>query len=320
MKILHVANWCAGITTRNVNALKQWSKHQHELVARIAHPYGERIAYEAPTYTEATTSRETVLAMAHEADALHFHAVGYDGTAELPETIHGINWKEFRGKKRFILTGHCSMLAADGRAWTLPCGGKFRVKNLHHYDALFGPHLSCRETYEARLEYAPDIIPIYDWLYRPLEKFPAPRACSFKGGDKQTECLQAGIDFDVFPTPTPMPDQLARRRKNYRVTLDNFTDGHWGLFGMESLAQGVPSATFIHSLNEECFALIKATPPPFVRCAFGGADLAEKFLQILAMPESEWRELSILCRWWMERYYDPERLVWRWDELYDRLA
>ncbi len=318
MRILHVTNWCSGIAERNVRALKQWSAHQHELVTRIAHPYGDRIAYEAPTYTEATTTRETVLGMAEEADALHFHCVGYDGTAELPETIHGIDWGAFRGKKRFVLTGHCSMLSPE-RQWILPCGERFRVRNLHHYDAIFGPHLSCRRTYDRRLEYAPDIIPIHDWLYRPSGDFPPAAACSFKGGERADDCWRAGIRFDVFPTPTPMPQQLARRRREFRVTLDNFTDGHWGLFGMESLSQGIPCATYIHPMNLECFDILKAPLPPFLRLKFGGEDLPERFKEVLAMPEADWRALSAQCREWIEQHYDPERLVWRWDALYDAL-
>ncbi len=317
MKILHICNWAAGITTRNVNALKQWSRYRHELVARIAHPYP--IHYEAPTYTEATTTRETVLGMIEEADALHFHAVGYDGTAELPETVHGINFAQWLGKKRFIFTGMCSMLAPDGETWTIPCGEKFRVRNLDRYDLIMGPHLSCKHTYAERLEYAPDIIPIHDWLYTPSGVFPPARVCSFKGGEVKGALWQAGIEFYQYPTPTAMSLHLAQRRKLYRATLDNFTDGHWGLFGMESLAQGIPSLAYIHPVNMECFDILKAPIAPFLSVHFGGRKLAATLSGVLNWPEEAWREFSVHCREWMEAHYDPERLVWRWDDLYGRL-
>jgi len=325
MKIMHICNWCSGITARNVNGLKQWSKHSHELVARIAHPYA--IDYEPPTHLERNTSKELVLAMAEEADALHFHAVGHDGTAELPETIHGIDWAQFRGKKRFILSGMCSMLARDRESWMLPAGERFRVRNLSHYDLLVGPHLSCKKTYDERLQYVPDIIPINDWLYTPLAprtdtgSLPRPRrACSFKGWERQEEAKRAGIDFRIFPTPTRMSTQLAWRRREACVTLDNYTDGHWGLFGMESLAQGIPCTTYTHPLNMECFEILKAKRPPFLDVQFGGGNLAEIFRRVMAMDSAEWLGWSLAGRHWIETYYDPEILTWRWDAVYDSMA
>jgi len=273
-----------------------------------------------PTYTEASTTREIVLAMAEEADALHFDAVGYDGTTELRETIHGIDWSQFLGKKRFVLTGHCSMLAPDGLSWMKPCGRKFDVDNIDKYDLLMGPALSCRKTYSWRLEYAPDIVPIFDWLYTPFAGEKPRRACSFKCGERVYELRQRGIDFVQIPCPTKMPIQMAWRRKEVRASADNYTDGHWGLFGIESLSQGIPCAAYTHPMNRECWSLIDAPPPPFIPLEFGGADLAEKMEALLVMPEAEWSAISGASRAWVERFYDPERLVWRWDRLYDKIA
>lgn len=318
MNILHVGNWCSGVHARNVRSLKQWSKHQHEFVARCQHPYD--LGYEAADYTRSNTTRELVLRLAEEADALEFHAVGYDGTAELPETIHGIDWARFRGKKRLILHGTCSMLAPDG-SWFKPCGRKFDVRNLDHYDLLLGPALSCKFTYDQRLEYVPDIIPINDWLYTPQRGEKPERACSFKGWERAEELQFAGIDFELLKTPTKMPIQLDYRRRNFKATLDNFTDGHWGLFGLESLSQGIPCCVYTHPMNRECWDLIKAKePPPFVEIEYGGKDLAAKLRWLLAMRHDEWEGWSQMCRRWIERFYDPEILVWRWDSVYDSIA
>lgn len=318
MKILHVSNWCSGVTARNVNALKQWSTHQHELVARTTHPYD--LNYEMPTYTEASTTKEIVLGMAEEADALHFDAVGYDGTPELRETIHGIDWSQFLGKKRFVLTGHCSMLTPDGSAWIKPCGRKFDIDHLDKYDLLMGPALSCRHTYAARLEYAPDMIPIFDWLYTPLLGEKPQRACSFKCGERVYELRGRGIDFVQIPCPTKMPIQMDWRRREVRASADNYTDGHWGLFGLESLSQGTPCATYTHPMNRECWDILGVPPPPFIELAFGGANLAETMALILYAPESAWRVMSAEARSWMEKHYDPEILVRRWDDLYNKIA
>ena len=318
MKVLHLANWVSGVTSRNVNALKQYSRHSHEFIARIEHVYN--IGYEPPCYTEATTTREVVLALAEEADVLHFAAVGFDGTPELPETIHGIDWSEFLGRKRFVLSGMCSMLAPDGKTWFKPCGDKFTVRNLNKYDLLVGPHLSCKKTYAERLEYVPDIIPIDDWLYTPAPGPKPPVVCSFKGWESAEELKQAGIDFRILPTPTKMAEQLDLRRNRVKATLDNFNDGHWGLFGMESLSQGIPSATYIHPMNRECFEILGIPQPPFLEVGHGGTGLVETLRRVLEMPEDVYAPLRRECRDWIERYYNPKALVRRWDSVYETIA
>lgn len=314
MRILHVCNWCSGITARNVAALKQHSQHQHELVTRLIHPYD--MATEPVHLTEQDTTREMVLQLADEADALHFHAVGYDGSAGLPETIHGIDWSMFLGKKKFFFHGMVSDLLPDGR-WEKRHGERFEVKHLGHYDALFGPHLSCKHTYEGRLYYVPDIIPIHDWLYTPAQIRPRQRvAVTFKDREIAWRCQREGLELLLLPTPTKLTHQLDYRRRVCRATFDNSTDGHWGLFGIESLAQGIPSIAYTAPENYGCWTTLTVPKPPFIECAYGGADVPELLRTIFDMPPLEWEALSEKCRRWVELYYSPRNLVRRWDAIY----
>ncbi len=207
MKILHVCNWASGITTRNVTGLKAHSINSHELVTRIIHPYD--MALEPTWLTEANTTKEIVLQLAEEADVLHFHATGYSGTSRMPETIHGINWGDFHGKKPFIASGMCSCLE-DGH-FILGQGMQelFGLPQMDKYTGLVGPHLSCKISYQDRLLYAPDIVPIYDWLYTPLSGVKQKIACTFKEPHLVKECAgRETVILRVLPTPTKLTTQL----------------------------------------------------------------------------------------------------------------
>lgn len=314
MRILHVCNWVGGITTRNVAALKQFSVHSHELVTRLDHCYD--MATEPAHLTEKNTTREMVEGLAEEADVLHFHAAGYDGTVGLPETIHGIDWSKFKGKKLFVLHGMVSDLQPDG-SWIKRHADRFEVRNLGHYDALMGPHLSCKKSYEQRLLYVPDMIPVNDWLYTPVrERSRLRMAATFKDPAVAFNCQHRGLDVRLLPTPSKLTEQLAWRRRNCRATFDNSTDGHWGLFGIESLSQGVPSVAFTHPLNLECWSVLGVPPPPFFDCKYGGDDVPSILEKILNQTDAWWNVVSERARSWVETYYAPFSLVHRWDAAY----
>lgn len=318
MKILHVCNWCSGITTNNVDALKAHSKHSHELVTRITHPYD--MALDPAWLTEANTDKDQVLALAEEADVLHFHVTGYKGTKGLPQTIHGIDWSVFLGKKPFIAHGMCSYLVNGNFALVPGTEDMFSIPDMDQYTALMGPHLSCKKSYEERLHYVPDILPINDWLYTPLRTAPKKLACTFK--EPQLVAHLEGIHsitVRMLRTPTKLPEQLAWRRQNCRVTFDNSRDGHWGLFGIESLSQGIPCAVYTHPMNRECWRVLGVPDPPFEEIKYGGSDLAPALSRILGMSEDHWGSTSRECRKWVEDYYNPKRLVWRWDEVYGEI-
>jgi hypothetical protein len=316
MKILHVCNWASGITTRNVTELKKYSKHQHEIVTRFVHPYD--MACEPCHLTEKDTTPEMVIQLAMEADMLHFHAVGLDGSSGKRETIHNINWKKLANGKLTAYHGMISNLLPDGETFFVH-DNSFEINNLDGYSALMGPHLSCKKTYGQRLEYVPDMVPIWDWLYMPSGNEPSQIAYTFKDPFLHEQCLAKGVKLYRFPTPTKLTESLHAKRMRAKVCHDNSKDGHWGLFGIESLSQGIPCSAYTHPINTACWDILNVDRPPFLEVEFGGANVPEVLWNVLKMPLDEWQELSTRCRQWVEACYEPKNLVKRWDEIYDQL-
>lgn len=298
-------------------ALKQHSQHSHELVTRIIHPYD--MACEPTHLTERDTTKEMVLQLAEEADVLHFHAVGSTGSVGHPETIHGIDWEPILSRKISIFHGMIADLQSDMKTFILRHGSLFDVPNREKYTALMGPHFSCKKTYGEHLKVVPDIVPIYDWLYTPQPGSKQPIAATFKDLHVVEACQKAGVDLRYLVTPTKLTEQLAWRRATCRVTFNGSVDGAWGLFALESMAQGIPTVAYTNPLNEQIWKEIDVPPPPIIACEYGGADVPETLRRVMNMPEDEWQHMAGASRWWMETYYRPRQIVGRWDDMYNQI-
>lgn len=318
MRILHIANGDVGPAAASVAALKQWSQHSHELVAKWA------TGYTQPQLLEANTTPETVLELANQADVLHFHGIGSRGTLGNPCTIHDIDWQEYRASKRFVFHGNVSMLAPDG-SYIMPGGDRFRVSGLDEYDLLLGSYPSCAQAYDAPLmEYVPDILPVNDWLLAPLPGWTIGKkdnaVCTARIRKRCKELQAAGLPISYLD-PTMLPSEILRARRNeYAAALDNYSDGHWTPFGLESLAQGVPCAVHVSETDAAAFKILGATPAPFIQLEYGGADLQQKMMSFLTEGEGEQERLAELGRSWIAKFYDPEKLSWLWDTAYTKLG
>lgn len=315
LNVLHIANLTAGPAAMSVSALKQWSKHRHELVARTANG----LEYSTPSITEYTATPDFVRSMVEQADVLHFHGVGFNGSLGDRQTIHGIDFAEYRGAKKFIFHGYLSMLRPDG-SWALPGGDRYAVSDLPEYDMLAGSHPSCEQAYAMpQMRTLPDILPIFDWLLSPVKHGKPRRACSYYGRKHQRALTATGVDLEVLQFGSVAPILLDYVRHAFSAALDNYSDGHWSTFGIVALALGLPCLAFVHPVNWSFFDTIKADRAPFVETEYGGATVADSLKRILSLPDEELQAIAGYGRAWIERFYDPERLTWVWDDAYDSL-
>ncbi len=72
-------------------------------------------------------------------------------------------------------------------------------------------------------------------------------------------------------------------------------------------------------MNRECWAILGVPEPPFIEISFGGTDLPAMLNWVMNLPEVEWQTYSEKCRSWVVNFYDPKRLVKRWDEVYEEI-
>lgn len=318
-KVLHVANGEAGPATATVQGLKQWSHHRHEFVSKGVD------GYSVPTLTEQNTEPVTVLELAETADIIHFHGAGMQGTQANPQTIHGIDWRPLCEGKKTIFHGTVSMMTPT-RTYILPGKDRHAVADLDAYDVLLGSYPSCALSYGAgRMQYVPDIIAVHDWLLSPLPGWLASQKpkqlCTSRIKAAARKLLASGFPLHYVDPAAFRPSEYLRSRRNdFAAALDNYSDGHWTTFGLECLAQGVPCGVYISPENESAFELLGADEPaPFIRLDYGGQNLQDMLQLILDMPDAELDGLSHYGTYWMREYYDAEKLVGRWDDVYTAL-
>jgi hypothetical protein len=288
MNILHFGS--SGVTAARF--LKQWSSHRHELVSVS----GEGL-------NEATVSENFVASLVDEADVLHFH--------EPLEYPHNIDWITYAAGKRKIFHSYRSLLTPEGK-WRVPDDSR----KAEGFDAYWGTHLGMDDVYPG-LKFAPEFVPVNDWLLQPGPEERPAVFFSCGGIRRQRELRKQGISMDVgYKTP----ESTLALRFHYLGVLDNYWTGCWGRFGIEAMAQGLPVVVHVADRNRECLRVLKAKDdPPFVECGYKGDNLADAFRKILNMPQEERLGISRFGRWWAREWYDPERITWLWDGLYEGL-
>lgn len=299
LNILHVVGPQSGVAADTVVALKNWSGHRHELVA-VA---GDPLQYTQPALTTATTSPPMLEEFVTQADVIHFHG-------SVPQ-IHGCTFL----CKKTVLHVRGSLLLPDG-SWGLSKGDD--AQGLEGFTRLAGAYPSCALSYgRPDMRYLPDILPISDWLYRPYRQEKPRRVCSYNHRRRVKELAAVGIDFELLRPYWQESLTLEYVRRAFAAAVDNYSFGHWTRFGLACLAQGVPCVCYIHPDNYDAF---KREVPPFIPTEYGGTGLVEVLQRTLALPAGELSSLANYGRFWMKEHYDPEKLVWQWDEFYAELG
>jgi len=299
LSILHIAGKQPGAAVDTVAALKNWSEHRHELVAVAADP----LEYSQPALTEVTTTAAMLEDFVAQADVIHFHGA-------VPN-IHGCT---FPGKKT-VMYVRGSLLRPDG-SWGLAKGDD--AQGLEGFTRLVGAYPSCAPSYgRTEMRYLPDILPIGDWLYRPYRQDKPRRVCSYNHRRRVKELAAAGIEFELLRPYWPEALTLEYVRRAFAVAVDNYSFGHWTRFGLACLAQGVPCVCYIHPDNYDAF---KREVPPFIPTEYGGSNVVETLQRTLSLPASELSSLANYGRYWIKEFYDPEKLVWKYDEFYAELG
>jgi hypothetical protein len=111
---------------------------------------------------------------------------------------------------------------------------------------------------------------------------------------------------------------MTTRRKMATITIDNVDEGHYGLAGTESLAQGIPSIAWNHpiTLQDQLEHMAPGVGSPFMevnslRNAVHTAKLNDELLL----------ENRHAARNWIERFYNSKYLVERyWEPFCDELV
>jgi hypothetical protein len=303
-KILHIVNSFdpACDVVRCVDELDRFSKHTHELVVKETHPMNDQYKYK----TAGLVNVDSLLVkdLAEWADALIYHFVGVERgwhiNTDKPVAFRNANIYYDKVKDKF---------------WSVDY---YNAADLRHYKLLASSHIGAQD-FLPDCRFLPDLIPIDKPLYTPSNKSKRPCVSYIKHADTFSKASFSGVDH-LNLNKTPHHEVLHQRRKFATLVIDNICDGHYGLAGLESLALGLPTIVFNHSVTEQKLIEIgNGEPSPFISVngtAFAAIDAAQCAIdqpQFLA-------DVGGNSRRWMEMYHNSGVLIDRyWDRFFDEL-
>lgn len=300
--ILHVVNSFdpAGDVTRCVKELNKFSKHEHWLVVKKAHP--DQAIYQfpaSPTYTQ-----QSLVTMFKECDAILYHFVGWER-----------GWNSIGdGKPCAFRNSNVYHNPLANRFWAC---GDYNAHSLGEYKLLASSHLGARDFLPG-CKFLPAMFPIYDEQYMP--DFTTRRPCVSYSKMAPMLDKQNFSPVLVLPTHNVAHASLLSNRKHFAtIVIDNVSDGHYGLAGMEAMSLGLPFICFNAKATkiqlQEMTDYIREDYPPIIEVLPNIKDVVQAVKNTKVTDE-----LRYHCRLWIEKYYSPERLIKRyWEPFFEEL-
>lgn len=294
-KIAHIVNLFdpACDVLRCVRELNLYSKHSHKLFIRDVHPLQSTYQYEQHHNEE---DAQTLL---NWCDAILYQFVGWEGGPDdtnKPAAFRNINirWD-----------------AATNKFW---CEAQYNAQSTERYKLFSSSHVGAAEFLPADLfRWLPDLIPL-DGIYTPGAQNKSPRVSYIKHA---TDFAQLGFDCPASNhLGRAHADIMRDRRELVTVAVDNVSDGHMGLSGLETMAMGIPTVVFNHHKTRA--ALEELSPgdyPPFLECS---PDVKQARETVNLNQNNV--VVGLASRAWMEKWYHPKRIVQTyWDVFFDEL-
>lgn len=178
----------------------------------------------------------------------------------------------------------------------------------------------------------PNVVDIYDETYTPLQKglrnLPvvsyAPSNCNARGWDDKGYGIVVPhlkrlymANRIVFQKITEQPHHITMRlKRSADIGIDEIATGSYHLSSLEYMAMGVP-----------CFARLDGLTQKYVKEVTGADTLPwiqadrDSFLTrlLLIVEGKNWKEKGAETRAWMEKYWNPDVLVGRYEDMYNDL-
>lgn len=308
--ILHVCGWFdpSGDITRSVSELNLYSKHRHDVIVRWFHPERDKFKFPEPEHQSPLLTK--VKERMDWTDAVVYHLVGkgceagYKVEANKPTGFRNAN----------VVWDSCT------RKFTF--NGPHFFSNPHLYKAVGSCHMGAKDFMGEDCAFLPALMPIFDTPYMPNWDDRPPCVAY----TKCTKELDAELSKEC-----PRIKRLNLAGNSWRsvmhmrsleatVCIDAIlNEGHYGLFGTESLAQGIPCVANLQS----------RTMDQILSLTYGNVDIpfrnADNIRDAVAIAESmsygsTRNTHGEYCRLWMEQYYYSKKLVSQyWDPWLDKL-
>lgn len=323
MRIVHFSNnSLAGAVLPLVRALNEHGGHQARLVDARRYTLGELGWFEHDLVFE--ESPEEAVALAESADVIHLH----NFLDQDSEDFRPIDFRALRAGGTLVLRHFHSL-----RSLVAARTGRSEQEVLDEpLPSLVVGH--CAERTHPRSRVVPNLMPIHDPAYRPA-RTPSEPDVVFSPS-KPYGAWEERWNGKGMPETSALLDRVARAtgctvrilsgrprgevlqaKAAARVVIDDLVNGTLNLSALEGMSLGRATATFLDPRQERVLAeMTGASGHPLVNLML---EQAGPVLERLMSHPDEADGLGLEAREWMERRYDPARLVEHYLEAYGEL-
>lgn len=308
--ILHIVNGFdfAGDALRCTLELRKFSKHKHAIMITTPHPFLNDYQYDEPQcyYDHVDPEdRRTFQDNLKWCDAILYQFYGPERGFNHFETTFK-RPSGFRNSNIYYDNIHDKFWASE---W-------YTAQRPENFQMRASSHL-CARQFLRDCQFLPVLFDVDDYRYTPIwDSYQGRPACL---AYSKSASLIHGIDTwhgaRLCHEKAPYWEMLYERRLNATVVIDNITEGHYGLAGLQALSLGLPAIVYNHETTKEELRLIGGTNP-FHQLEYG-VDALRCALPLFRRVTHEERRAK---RLWISGYYNPSRLVGMfWDKFFNEL-
>ena len=323
--VLHIARTSlAGAPIRIVDALNKYTEYEARLAVYLPIRLpDERLMYKEDISWENPNQRIEVVELAKRADVIHMH--------------HFMNTditNPFLLDFDYLKKPTCKILRHFDSDRDFLSKTEIRYEETYKNDKLpkvVIPHYPERTFPD--LDIVPNIIPINDELYKPVETNNEKLKVVYSASNR-TSYKDARWATKGYPEVSPLLKNLSEKYNFEYIEINNMTfkeamsikqqadivigdvvTGSYHLTELEALAQGKPSITYLDGRSIMTFMnTFKSPDIPFVNA---NIDNLEYAIKDLIENKDLRKQIGIFSREWIEKYYDDSKLVKKFVQIYD---
>ena len=320
--VVHLAETpLAGAPIRIVNALNEYSEFQARLINYNPKCYGTRTFPEDIDWNDETKS---VFAMdlIRKADIFHiYHPIQVDSV----ENVFGINFVEINPTAKFLYQFESNKKHFCQQKIDYIDTMRYYKSVIIHYPErdFIGypnlPNIIDLETECLKPKDTKNKIPVV--FYSPSS--PHGVACNRWNSKGKPEVLKAlrmiqrKVDFEIRLVENTPYEECMQIKRDSDIVIDDITTGSFHLSALEGLSMGKPTISFLDGRSVAvCSALTGSRDLPFVNVRLREL---EKPLLMLLRDKSLRENVGEYSRYWMETYYNTQRNVGIYEDLYSRV-
>lgn len=306
MKIAHIVNnfdpSCDAL--RCAQELNKYSKHEHKIWVKIAHPVEEYQFEIAPRLGDLEFRAQLL----DWCDAIIYQYAGHELGEDYPSKPAAFRNICIYGPGPLSVDG-----GGQGLFWCPPYPSALTPRSFDRYKLVSSCCVGAEDFLPQPFRWLPDLVPL-DGAYAP-DWSDRPACVSYiKHASKLS---QESFMKHLNMYRHPHEEVLRRRRSEASVVIDNVEDGHWGLAGAEAIIMGLPTVVYLHEKTKKSLMeLTGGEPGPFIEVGESVEEAAEAARRACISPPSrtEIREKAV-------RYFNPKRLIEKyWDPFVEELV